>query len=249
MKTIAILLVALAIYMIYKSVPVFYKTKARTLYSKGEYHKSKAIFEKLVKSSSNDVSLVMEYTYLLLKMGEYEDAERVINTILCKNLSPQTRSKAVILRCMCYDRNNNFDEAYSDACELYESGYRSMDLYSLLGYFKLKKNPASKETYDFCAEAYDYADDNRDICDNMLMCYYYAKDYDKAKELSDEIIENNPRFVEGYYHSAQLYVAMGESDLARSLIGEISNCDRSGLTTVSQSEIDELSDSLQEVNE
>ena len=59
----------------------------------------------------------------------------------------------------------------------------------MLGYFKILKEPMSDDTFNFCCEAYDYADDNRDICDNMLICYYNRGEYEKAKEISDIILE------------------------------------------------------------
>lgn len=252
MNIFTILLIALLVFMIIKTIPTAYQTKARKLYADGDYEASKAVIEKLIDKGKADVTLKTEYAYLLLKTGKFEKAEQTVNNILCGSLKPQQRSKAVILRCICYDKNNNTQEAYDDLLELYNDGYRSMNLYGLLGYLKIKMHIDEKETYNFCAEAYDYADDDRDICDNMLICCLRAGEFEKARELSSYLLEEYPDFIEGYYHSAQLDVALKDFSAAKDKLNKVSDCTRSFMTTVSQEEIDELSeqiDKLSEVNE
>ena len=182
----------------------------------------------------------MEYTYILMRTGDFVEAQQNMDRLLSYKLEPQKRNLAILQRCMCYYKNNNLDEAYKDASELYDDGYRSIMLYGLLGYFKLLKAPKSKDTFDFCMEAYEYADDDRDICDNLLMCYYNNEEYSKAKEISDKIIEKTPKFVEAWYHAAQVDVALGNYKSAKEKLSNIPYCNRSNMTTIPEKDVDKL---------
>ncbi len=251
MKTILILLAVLAliIYLIYKGVPAFYRVKSRSFFADGDYKSAQLMLEKAMRVGNLNDEIGMEYSYILLRTGEFEKTEQTVNNILSKKVTPQLHGRAVIQRCLCYYKNGNFDEAYNDALELYNDGYRSINLYALLGYFKLLNSPNSEETFDFCAEAYEYADDDRDICDNMVLCYYNKGEYDKAKELSDIVLESNPKFIEAWYHAAQIDIAMNNYNSAREKLEKIDDCNRSFMTTVSQSEIDKLKKEIDKLSE
>lgn len=222
---------------IYNFLPTIYKLKSRKYLYNGEYIKAKSVLQKSAEKPTARAELKMEYAYVLMRAGEFEDAERMYNNILASKIDKSLRMRAVVQRSLCYYKIGNFDEAYSDVCELYESGYKSMNLYALLGYLKIVKAPKSQETYDFCAEAYDYADDERDICDNMIICLYNRGEYYQAKEISDKVLNDNPKFVEAWYHGAQIDVALGDYESAKDKIEQIDYCNRSSMTTVSEQEI------------
>jgi tetratricopeptide (TPR) repeat protein len=141
---------------------------------------------------------------------------------------------------MCYYKQGNIDEAIEDAMSLYNDGYRSITLYGMLGFFNILKAPMAQETFDFCKEAMDYADDDRDIMDNMLICYYNRGEYEKAKEISDRVLENQPKFVEAWYHGAQIDVKLGDYSAALLKLERIKDCNRSFMTTISEESVEAL---------
>ena len=161
-------------------------------------------------------------------------------------MEPKNRNLATIQRCMCYYKAGNLEEAYKDAQELYDDGYRSIMLYGLLGYFKILKAPIADETFEFCTEAYEYADDDRDICDNLLICYYNRGEYNKAKEISDAVLEKEPMFVEAWYHGAQIDIALGDYKSAREKLDRIPDCNRSPMTTIPEKDVEKLSKTVDE---
>ena len=232
------------IYAIIKFIPFMFKSKSRRCFLEGEYKTAVAYYEKAMKHTSINFDSKMEYIRILLRAGEFEKAQQTMESLLSHKLEPQKRNIAVLERAMCYYKNGNLEEAYSDISELYEDGYRSMTLYGMLGYFKILKEPMSDDTFNFCCEAYDYADDNRDICDNMLICYYNRGEYEKAKEISDIIIDSEPKFVEAWYHAAQIDVAIGDYKSAKEKLDRIHECNRSAMTTISEKDIDELISSV-----
>lgn len=60
------------------------------------------------------------------------------------------------------------------------------------------------ETTKLCEEAYDYNSDDRDIKDNLSICYFRKGEYEKAEKISDELVGSAPNFVEGFITAYRL---------------------------------------------
>ncbi len=235
----------LIIYGIYKYMPDIYRIKGKKAFSEADYKSAKAMYQKAVKTGRANTDILMEYSYILLRTGDVDEAAQVANNVLCHRIKPEFRGRAVIQRCMCYYKQGNLEEALADATELYDDGYRSIMLYGMLGYFKLLQSPDSDETFDFCKEAYDYADDDRDICDNMLICYYNRGEYEKAKEISDTVLEKSPKFVEAWYHAAQIDDKLGLYEDALEKIRKTDECNRSFMTTIPEDDVVKLKEEIE----
>lgn len=233
---------AVLVYAFAKGMPLAYQLKSRKAFSEGDFDEAKRIYQKALKYLGYNFDSQTEYAYMLLRSGDFDEAKNVMDKLLSYKMNPQNRNLATVQRCMCYYKTGNLDEAYSDALELYNDGYRTMTLYGLLGYFKILKAPLSDDTFDFCLEAYDYANDDRDICDNLLICYYNRGEYEKAKEISDSVIENEPKFIEAWYHAAQVEVALGDFKTAKEHLDKIPDCIRSCMTTISEEDVNKLID-------
>ena len=234
----------IVLYGIYYYLPQIYRGKGRTYFNEGNYGAAKRMFKKAVDTGHAKGDIRMEYSYILLRTGDIEEAEQIVNNMLCYKIKPEYRGRAIIQRCMCYYKKGELDEALEDGMELYNEGYRSIMLYGMLGFFKILKDPMSQDTFDFCMEAYDYADDDRDIRDNMLICYYNRGEYEKAKEISDLVLEKEPKFVEAWYHGAQVEFKLGNYEEALRMLDRTSECNRSFMTTISVDEIEKLREEI-----
>lgn len=240
---IAVSLVLL-LYVIYYYLPQIYRAKGREYFNNGNYPAAKRMFKKAVDTGHAKGDIRMEYSYILLRTGDVDEAEQIVNNMLCYKIKPEYRGRAIIQRCMCYYKKGELDEALEDGMELFNEGYRSIMLYGMLGFFKILKDPMSQETFDFCLEAYDYADDDRDICDNMLICYYNRGKYEEAKEISDKVLEKNPKFVEAWYHGAQVDYKLGHYTEALQKLEKTKTCNRSYMTTISELEVEKLKNEI-----
>lgn len=227
-------------YLIYTNIPVIYRAKGRKCYMDGDYQGAKKYFKKAVDTGHAKGDIRIEYSYVLLRTGDIDDAEAVVNHMLAYKIKPEYRTRAIIQRCMCYYKQGNLEEAMADATDLYNDGFRSIMHYGMLGFFKIIADPMSQDTFDFCKEAYEYADDDRDICDNMLICYYNRGEYEKAKEISDKVVETSPKFVEAWYHAAQIACKLNDYEDALEKLEHIKECRRSFMTTISEEEIEKL---------
>ena len=243
---IYVFIAALAVYLISIIIPFTYKFKSRKALANGDFVNARLYYKKALKCSKYNFKTQMEYVYIIMRTGDFEEALNAMNRLLSYKMEPKNRNLATVQRCMCYYKTGNLEEAYKDAQELYDDGYRSIMLYGLLGYFKILKAPLADETFEFCTEAYEYADDDRDICDNLLICYYNRGEYNKAKEISDAVLEKEPMFVEAWYHGAQIDIALGDYKSAREKLDRIPDCNRSPMTTIPEKDVEKLSKTVDE---
>lgn len=243
---IYVFIAALAVYLISIIIPFTYKFKSRKALANGDFVNARLYYKKALKCSKYNFKTQIEYVYIIMRTGDFEEALNAMNRLLSYKMEPKNRNLATIQRCMCYYKTGNLEEAYKDAQELYDDGYRSIMLYGLLGYFKILKAPLADETFEFCTEAYEYADDDRDICDNLLICYYNIGEYNKAKEISDAVLEKEPMFVEAWYHGAQIDIALGDYKSAREKLDRIPDCNRSPMTTIPEKDVEKLSKTVDE---
>lgn len=244
-KRIGIAASAIAIgVIIYSSVPAYYARKGNLAFAAGDEDKTLKWYEKAVATGRANIVIRISYAFILLKTGNPEKAETVLNEILMQKKVPEDkRNMAKQNRCMVYYRLGRLDEAVQEAEELFKT-YKNTTVYGMLGYFKILKGENLKDTLDFCLEAYDFNSDDRDILDNLSIVYYKLGEYDKAREISDKLIETAPKFIEAYYHGAQIAEKCGDIDRAAELLENIDDCKRSYMTTVTELEIENLRNSL-----
>ena len=238
---------AVIIYAIYAIMPALYEIQANKAYQAGDFNKSRDWYKKAVDTNRAKINTKTSYAYILMRTGDIDLAETVLNGIIrTKGVKPAEKNYAKQQRCMVYFKQGKLDEAIEEANEIFDDGnYKNTTLYGMLGYFKYLTEPV-EDALKFCLEAYEYNSDDRDITDNLSLCYYKKGDYEKAKELSDKIISQNPQFVEAYYHGAQIAVKCGEYEKAKEYLEKIPDCRWSNMTTVTHEEVEKL---IEEVNE
>lgn len=230
--------------MIYSMVPAYYARKGNFAFASGNEQETLKWYEKAVATGRANIVIKISYAFVLLKTGNPEKAETVLNEILMQKKIPEDkRNMAKQNRCMVYYKLGRLDEAIEEAEELFEN-YKNTTMYGMLGYFKILNNEDLDSLLEFCLEAYDFNSDDRDIMDNLSIVYYKRGEYDKAREISQKLIKTAPKFIEAYYHGAQIAEKCGDIDAAKEILEDIEDCTRSYMTTVSQREIDELKERL-----
>lgn len=244
----AIVSLCVIAYAIYQYIPTFWAVKAQKAFADGDFNEAKRLYKKSVDTKHAKIQIRINYAYTLMRTGDFDEAEMILTPIVRarsekkKNLIMNAKQQ----RCMVYYKQGRLDEAMEDAMEMFDSGYKNTQLYGMIGYFKLVRGDDLDEVTKFCEEAYDFNNEDRDIMDNLSICYYKKGEYDKAAELSDKIIADEPKFVEAYYHGAQIAVKRGEYKKAEELMSHIDECRWSNMTTVSRDEVDALNKEIKE---
>lgn len=235
-------------YVIYRYIPTYWAVKGQKAFAAGNFDESRRCYKKAYDTNRAKLQIKINYAYTLMRTGDFDEAERILNPIVRMKTTKKDNMKksAKQQRCMVYYKQGRLDEAMEDAMELFNDGYKNTQMYGMIGYFKLIRGDELEETTRFCEEAYDYNSDDRDITDNLSICYYKKGEYDKAAELSDKIIAEAPKFVEAYYHGAQIAVKQKKYEKAKELMTHIDGCRWSNMTTVSREEVDALNKEIRE---
>lgn len=239
--------IAALIYGITVFLPAWWSLQAQRAFGEGDFKKAEKLFKKSIDTGKESMSVRISYAYVLMRTGKFDEAEKILDVII-RTKNPKfekDRRTAKQQRCMVYYKQGRLDEALEDAMEMFNGGYKNTQLYGMIGYFKLIGGDNLADATKFCEEAYDYNSDDRDITDNLSLCYYENGYYEKAEELSDKIIKEAPKFVEAYYHGAQIAMKRGKYKKAQELMSHLDDCRWSEMTTVSHEETEELNKQIE----
>lgn len=229
---IAALALVLA-YAVYLIIPRWYAIRLQKAFNENDYNKTEELYAKYKKRLPFQQKA--SYAYMLIRMGKPEEAAKLMSEFIAmKSLDDKNRAIAKRQRCFAYYTLARYEEALRDARDVYESGYMTKNIYGLMGMIMLVLNKDISETTKFCEEAYDYDEDDRDIQDNMSICYYLQGDLDMAEEINSYVRDENPEFIEGFYHGAQIAIKRKEYKKAKELLKKIPQCTRGANTTVSE---------------
>ena len=260
---IAVAIVAIGV-GIYNFLPTYYAINGNKAFEIGDEDRAREWYKKACETGRANVKLKSSYAYVLLRTGYADEAEKVLDPIIrVKGLAPEKKNLAKQQRCMVYYKQGRLDEAIEDAQSMMNEGYRNSSIYGMLGYFKLLRNDDLDETTKLCEEAYDYNSDDRDIKDNLSICYFRKGEYEKLWMLtqqfppsaplpdkkSDELVGSAPNFVEGFYHGIQIAMKLNKYDKAAEYAEKLKECKRSGMTTVTEEEVNKLIQEVKNHNE
>lgn len=239
---------ALVAYGIYTFIPQYYAMRGNAFFNKGDYESAAQWYKKANDTGHAKANIRASYAFVLLRAGKPDEAEDVLNKLLyLKGIKPVFKNQAKQNRCMAYYKQGKLDEAIEDAEELFNSGYKTSTVYGMIGFFKLLRGDDLAETTAFCEEAYDYNDEDRDILDNLSICYFRAGRYKDAEKISEKLINDHPEFVEACYHGAQIQQKLGNKEKALEYFNKLPNCNRSFMTTVSEEDIVAMGEELKKM--
>lgn len=146
------------------------------------------------------------YAYLLVRNGELDEAERIINktTYLGKDILKDADFKTAEFNLALIDwKRGRLADAIMKAEKLYSEGYLNGNLYGTLGYFYIANNEIDK-AIELSKEAVEYSPDDLICRDNLGQAYIISGELDKAQEIYGEVLKRDPEFIEPYYNYATL---------------------------------------------
>lgn len=225
------------IFIIYRLLPNIYALRGSIAYEKDGLEAALKMYEKAYNTHRASAAALLNYALLLLRSGKPAEAEWVFNEIVLNpSLVDKKKNAAKQYRCLSYIKQGKLDDALEDCAELLAM-YKNSDLYAVAGYAMLLSDKDISEKLDICREAYEYNADKRDIADNYAAALILAKDYQKALEISEDVIKENKYFPEGHYHKALALAGLGRAKEAEAELDFLEECDFSYLTTVTEEDI------------
>lgn len=227
----------LLIFAVYKITPVLLKYFAMRALVAGQNDKAIAGYKRASEIFGGNKQYKIEYALVLMRLGEYKQAETELNLVILDRTLPQkNKISAKTYRAMAYLKQGRKEEALEEMEELFETAKTTIT-YGMLGYLRQLDGAAE---LDLCKEAYDYNSEDRDICDNLLVAYIRTGDFENADKIAAYLREKFPVFLEGFYHSALLELKKGNKKAAAEYLDKTADCRTSSLTTISKEDIENL---------
>lgn len=211
--------------------PAFAIDKASLLTSRKKYHEAIEMLQEIEKNYEMEIedkhSIAMEKARVFAFL---EDMDNTINSLQeARKISleyepPRMDLEALYLLMNCYLNNENFEEVYKCAVELKKA--KGEDYYSLAAWYyeplSLKLMGKTEEAMNLFKAAVEYLRSvsikNPEIIDSYafrIMALRELKDYEKALELANYLIDVRDDLAESYTLRATILDDMGRSEEAK----------------------------------
>ncbi len=236
-KWLGILVIVIYIAVIvWLSRPMIYGMKGSKAYSLGKTDEAINWFGKAYTTKKAGVRPSVSYAYILLRNGELEKADEVMQQILNKNRNSQDLPYIKSIMALVLWKKGELDASIEMLEEVIKV-YKTTSVYGSLGYLLILKGDLEK-ALQFNLEAYDYNSSDKIIQDNLGQNYYMLGDYEKAKEIYKPLIDKAPSFPEPYYGYSLLLLAIGQKDEALEYMKKALGYKFSYLSTISREDVE-----------
>lgn len=202
-----ILCLGIIVYLSYADILFFIGTRL--------YNKDAQTALKLIKPAYKSGKLLPErcltYAYLVLRNGDVEKAESLINKITYLNgndLSNYEMQIATINNAYITWKKGDIATAIEMLEEIYDEGNKTTLLYEALGYMYIL-NMQYGPALTISLEGYTYNSKNVVVADNLANTYLLTAEYDKAEEIYKKLLRLKPEYRDPYYNYACLMQIRG----------------------------------------
>lgn len=157
---------------------------------------------KWIKKAANHKSckprIIAGYAFLLLKRELIDEAEKNVERIINGNYPADEKNNAKTYLGLVEWKKGRPMNGITLLQEVY-TNFKNTNLYSNLG-FLLTLRGNWEKSLEFNEEAYEYNSTNSIIVNNLGTTYLALNRYDKACEIYEALLKNNPNFAEPYYY-------------------------------------------------
>ena len=191
-------------------------------------------YEKAYKTGKLKPTNALYYAYLILRDGQIEKSEKLIDEIYAKynkSLLPNDKINVSINKAIIKWKKGDIKGAICDAKSLYDSGIKTTALYGIMGYWYILDGRYD-EALKINEEAYEYNESDQIICDNLAQNYFLAGNKEKSEKLYKELLLKNPNFIEPYYNYGVILKSDGKNDEAKEYFEKALTMEEKFLSTV-----------------
>jgi tetratricopeptide (TPR) repeat protein len=232
------------IYLAYRYYPDICEVIGRLAYGRtGNLDAGIRWLERAEKTDRAKPKTTNAYAFLILKSGDMERAEAIVDDLLNRNLPDGDRHRAETTYALILWKRGQLEEAIELLETALSENFRTSNLYASLGYMLLEKGDLQR-AMEVNVEAYDYDDDNTVILDNFATTYLRHGEVEKAERIYAQLMQKNPHFPEAYYGYAQLLLAQDRERDALHAMDQALAKDFSFLSTVTREQVEQARQKL-----
>lgn len=191
-------------------------------------------YEKAYKTGKLKPTNALFYAYLLLRDGQIEKSENLIDEIYTKYnkiLLPNDKINVSINKALIKWKKGDVKGAIADAKSLYDSGIKTTALYGIMGYWYILDEKYD-EALKINEEAYEYNESDQIICDNLAQNYFLTGNKEKSEEMYKELLSKEPNFIEPYYNYGMILKSNGNFEGAKEYFKKALTMEEKFLSTV-----------------
>ncbi len=239
--TIAFLLLVIIV-----NKSMLYRLKAQIEYGKGNLHNSIKWFSKAANVKNAKADVLVNYGFVLLKAGRFDESKQILTKAMSKSITQDAKNFAKSNLALVVWRTGDLDKAIEMLKEVIAE-YKNTAVYGSLGYLLIEKGDLD-EALKWNLEAYEYNSDNAIIQDNLAHLYHLRGEMDKADELFEKLMKNQPSFPEAYYDYALYLEDINKAEDARQMYEKSLSCTFSFNNTITKEQVQKALDNLNAQN-
>ena len=182
--------------------------------SKGDTQTAMKLYEQAVSQGLKDVRLILSYSVLLIRDGQYQKARDLLVGIQKYPMTEANKRQLFVNYASCVYKMGELDKGIQLLERLHQKQPCGL-VYETLGYLYVEAGDLDK-ALAFNLEACEYDEDDSICQDNLAQTYYrLAGDKEKAKACFDKAHELKPSQIDTLYFLAQYDLEAGDPNAAR----------------------------------
>jgi len=224
-------------FKIWKRRYKFYASLGRIAHIKGKHAKSAKWYLRAHRSNQKDVLIANDAAYTSLRLGDLENARKILETIDMSALTGEAKVKANNNLSILYWKSGDLPRAIAALENLYAQNEKSTSLYGNLTYYYILSGDLDK-ALPLARESVDYNANDIVIIENMGRILHLLGRLDEARQFYEKLAAIEPTYPEAWYHLALYFEDCNQKEKALSAIKKGLLCNFSFLSNVTKEQFD-----------
>lgn len=237
-KTLAIAWVVLVLaFNMWKGRSSIYMALGNSAQSKGAFTLAGQYYQKAINASPFDTRPALTYGYMLLRMGQTAEAEKLFDFIISSRFPSAAQNLAKANLAIVYWKTDRISQGIDILLDLHEAGYRTTVTYGTLPYLLMIAG-RTEDALIHANEAYQYNSSDAVIVENLARINHLSGNMDQASSLYAVLEKLSPSYPEGWYNIGLFYKDTGNIEKARQSFERSLKCIFTFLSAVTKSEVE-----------
>ncbi|MEI6602042.1 MAG: tetratricopeptide repeat protein [Clostridia bacterium] len=224
-------------FQVWKRREKLYAYFGRIAHIKGNHAKSAKWYLRAHKTNQKDVLIANDAAYTALRLGDLENARKILETVDMSALTGEAKVKATNNLSILYWKSGDLPRAIEALEHLYAQNEKSTSLYGNLTYYYILNGDLEK-ALQLATEAIAYNAKDIVIIENIGRILHLLGRLDEARLYFEKLAALAPSYPEAWYHLALYYEDCGQKEKALGAIKKGLLCNFSFLSNVTKEQFD-----------
>lgn len=234
----SILMFGYVVFLVITNRAGFFSWMAIRKYKQHDLPGALSWFEKAAKSKRVPATVLLSYALVLLKTGDFDTAESVLDRAENQDLSDYNKNALAAMRGLLTWKRGRPGQAVVELRQLADE-FKNITLFGALGSLYISQG-MHDQAITLSEEGLELDKYDKIITDNLARAHYLKGEVDRAEELLDDLVDREVRQVEPYLNKALILEEREEIDEADRLVGRAKGQPYSHLSYFSEEEVEDI---------